>query len=49
VNPERRIILPTDRMVLSLADFTELDIAALAATRAPESSKEFDDEVESSE
>jgi prevent-host-death family protein len=34
-----------DREVLSLNDFTEADIAALQATRAPESSKAFDHEL----
>jgi hypothetical protein len=34
-----------DRQVLGLADFTEADIAALEATRAPESSKNFDQEL----
>jgi prevent-host-death family protein len=34
-----------DRQVMSLEDFTEADIAALEATRAPESSKIFDDEM----
>jgi prevent-host-death family protein len=34
-----------DRQVLTLADFTEADIAALEAARAPESSKAFDDEL----
>ena len=34
-----------DRQVLSLADFTEEDIAELEAARAPESSKAFDDEL----
>jgi prevent-host-death family protein len=34
-----------DREVLTLADFTEADIAALEATRAPEESKAFDDEL----
>jgi hypothetical protein len=34
-----------DRQVLGLADFTEADIAALEATRAPESSKDFDHEL----
>ena len=34
-----------DRQVLSLADFTEADIAALEAARAPESSKEFNHEL----
>jgi hypothetical protein len=30
--------------VLALSDFTEADIAAMEATRAPESSKDFDHE-----
>ena len=34
-----------DRQVLVLSDFTETDIAALEATRAPESSKDFDHEL----
>ncbi len=34
-----------DRQVLKLDDFTEGDIAALEATRAPESSKVFDTEL----
>jgi PHD/YefM family antitoxin component YafN of YafNO toxin-antitoxin module len=34
-----------DRQVLALADFTEADIAALEGTRAPESSKDFDHEL----
>ncbi len=34
-----------DRQVLTLADFTEADIAALEATRAPEESKAFDHEL----
>lgn len=34
-----------DRQVLSLADFTEADIAALEAIRAPESSRDFDHEL----
>jgi hypothetical protein len=33
-----------DRQVLTLAAFTDADIAALAETRAPESTKAFDDE-----
>ena len=33
-----------DRRVMSLEDFTDADIAALKATRAPESAKVFDDE-----
>jgi prevent-host-death family protein len=35
-----------DREVLSLDDFTDEDIAAIEAARAPEWTKEFDDEVE---
>lgn len=34
-----------DRQVLALNDFTEADIAALEATRAPEPSKDFDHEL----
>jgi PHD/YefM family antitoxin component YafN of YafNO toxin-antitoxin module len=34
-----------DREVLGLEDFSEEDIAALEATRAPETSKAFDHEV----
>jgi PHD/YefM family antitoxin component YafN of YafNO toxin-antitoxin module len=34
-----------DRQVLALADFTEADIAALEAIRAPESSKDYDHEL----
>ncbi len=34
-----------DREVLTLADFTDADIEALEATRAPESSKAFDNEI----
>jgi prevent-host-death family protein len=34
-----------DRHVLGLADVTDADVAALEATRAPESSKAFDDEL----
>src|SRR5215467_11701625 len=36
-----------DRHVLELKDFTDADIAALEQTRAPESSKAFDDELKS--
>jgi prevent-host-death family protein len=35
-----------DRQVITLSDFTEADIAALEATRAPESSKAFDPELQ---
>lgn len=34
-----------ERQVLGLDDFTEADIAVLEATRAPEASKVFDDEL----
>jgi len=34
-----------DRQVISLDDFTDADIAALEAARAPESAKAFDDEM----
>jgi hypothetical protein len=52
--PERRVVISADdyyrlkrrdRQVLSLADFTETDIAALEATRAPELSRDFDHEL----
>jgi hypothetical protein len=36
-----------DRQVMGLGDFTEVDIAALESTQAPESSKAFDDELKS--
>ena len=35
-----------DRRVMSLEDFTAADLAALEATRAPESAKVFDDELD---
>ena len=35
-----------DRQVLTLSDFTEADVATLEATRAPESSKAFDHELQ---
>lgn len=35
-----------DRQVLTLADFTAADIAALEATRAPDSTKALDDELQ---
>jgi len=38
--PRRR-----DRQVLGLEDFTDADIAVLEQTRAPDSSKVFDDEL----
>jgi hypothetical protein len=34
-----------DRQALVLADFTDADIAALGATRAPASSKDFNHEL----
>src|ERR1700693_6237466 len=34
-----------DSQVLELEDFTDADVAALEETRAPESSKAFDDEL----
>ncbi|HMR32451.1 MAG TPA: type II toxin-antitoxin system Phd/YefM family antitoxin [Geminicoccaceae bacterium] len=34
-----------DRRVMGLEDFSEADIAALEAIRAPEASKAFDDEA----
>jgi PHD/YefM family antitoxin component YafN of YafNO toxin-antitoxin module len=34
-----------DRQALALADFTDADIAALEAARAPASSKDFDHEL----
>jgi hypothetical protein len=36
-----------NRHVLGLEDFTDADVAALEQTRAPESSKAFDDELKS--
>ncbi len=44
---EYRRLKRRDRRVMSLEDFTDADIAALEATRAPESAKAFDDEVDS--
>ena len=42
---EYRRLKRRDRQVLSLDDFTDADIAAVEATRAPESSKAFDHEL----
>ena len=42
---EYRRLKHRDRRVMSLEDFTDADIAALEATRAPESAKAFDDEL----
>jgi hypothetical protein len=36
-----------DRQVLGLEDFSEADVAALEAVRAPESAKDFDHEIKS--
>ncbi len=44
---EYRRLKRRDRQVLALEDFTDADIAALEQTRAPESSKAFDDELKS--
>lgn len=42
---EYRRLKRRDRQVLDLEDFTDADIAAVEATRAPESSKAFDHEL----
>ena len=42
---EYRRLKRRDRQVMSLEDFTDADIAALEASRAPEASKAFDDEL----
>ncbi len=42
---EYRRLKRRDRRVLPLDDFTEADIAAVEATRAPESSEAFDHEL----
>jgi prevent-host-death family protein len=42
---EYRRLKRRDRQVLSLDDFTDADIAAVEATRAPEFSKAFDHEL----
>jgi prevent-host-death family protein len=42
---EYRRLKRRDREVLSLDDFTDADIAAVEATRAPGSSKAFDHEL----
>ena len=42
---EYRRLKRRDRQVLSLDDFTDADIAAVEATRAPESSKAFEHEL----
>jgi prevent-host-death family protein len=44
---EYRRLKRRDRQVLALEDFTDADIAALEQTRAPESSRAFDDEIKS--
>ena len=42
---EYRRLKRRDRQVLSLDDFTDADIAAVEATRAPDTSKAFDHEL----
>ena len=42
---EYRRLKRRDRQVLSLEDFTDTDVAAVEATRAPDSSKAFDHEL----
>jgi prevent-host-death family protein len=42
---EYRRLKRRDRRVMSLEDFTDVDIASLEAVHAPESSKAFDDEL----
>lgn len=39
------VAVTRNRQVLTLDDFTDADIAALEATRAPESTKAFDHEL----
>ena len=43
---EYRRLKRRDRRVMSLEDFTDADIAALEATRAPEGAKAFDSELD---
>lgn len=43
---EYRRLKRRDRQVMTLDDFTEADIAALEAARAPESSKAYDHELD---
>ena len=38
---------PPNRLALELGDFTDADVAALEKVRAPDSSKDFDHELES--
>jgi prevent-host-death family protein len=42
---EYRRLKRRERQVLGLGDFTDADIAALEATRAPEAAKAFDSEL----
>ena len=42
---EYRRLKRRDRRVMALEDFTDADIAALEAARAPEAAKAFDDEL----
>ena len=44
---EYRRLKRRDREVLRAGDLSDADLAALEATRAPESSKAFDDEMKS--
>jgi PHD/YefM family antitoxin component YafN of YafNO toxin-antitoxin module len=44
---EYRRLRRRDQKVLELQDFTDADVAALEQTRAPETSKAFDDELKS--
>lgn len=43
---EYRRLKRRDRQVMTLADFTDADIAALELTRAPDSSKAYDHELD---
>jgi prevent-host-death family protein len=42
---EYRRLKRRDRHVMTLADFTDADVAAIEAARAPEEAAAFDDEV----
>jgi PHD/YefM family antitoxin component YafN of YafNO toxin-antitoxin module len=44
---EYRKLRRSDRQVLKAGDLSDADLAALEETRAPESSKAFDDELRS--
>jgi prevent-host-death family protein len=47
VDEYRRLIRRSDRQVLRAGELSNADLAALEETRAPESSKAFDDELKS--